>query len=221
MKHLFLLYAITFTLYSTSLQGMFDENDLTSYTNLLKQENNEALKIPSCVLFSYNIDKINNKVIYTLYKQVCKSNESPKVNQKVVDFLKTPDQKSIIQNGKLFLDPDATLEYPDTIETRNDPIKNIVKDWYLYKDGNIIFKISSSFVNIFEIQFYPTDILKNVTKKIYHNGWYQEQIYPDIKKDRTAYYFTWQHKTYLSIQYVCELLIVLYTFKKIKPHLPF
>lgn len=231
MKHLFLLHTLAFTIYSTSLQGMANKQDVIIYNNLMKQQNNEELKIPGCVLFSYNIDQMNSQITYTFYKHTSKSDVPSKIKAKRFSYAYASDNYVKInisghyldkeEVGKLFLDPDETLAYPDTIEMRNDPIKNTFRDWYLYKDGNIIFNITS-FTNITELNFYPNDIFKNVTKTVYHNGWYQEKIYPYANKENCSnFYYTWQHNIYRSIKYLCGLLIFIYIFKKIKPHLPF
>lgn len=229
MEHHIILYTIiSVQACVINVQGMFDTKDISTYNNILKDELNNARNVKNCVLFSWTRDNTNTKTTYTLYKQVSGRDESSKIKDETID-----DHPSKPFNpadeGSSFLDRDATLDYPDTLELRYNRTQRILTHYVLYKEGKIIFNIplpedvsqdiKKTEKFIFNKNIYPTNFFNEITKTVYHNGWYQEKIYPNANKNSNDFYFTWQHYAYISLKYVLEyvlgLLVFCYVMKKI------
>lgn len=217
-----------------NVQSMFDRNDILMDDNILKKELNDGRKVKNCVLFLWIRDKTNAKTTYTLYKHVSTANESSKIKDETIDNPLNP-----IDEGCFFLDRDAKLEYPDTLELRYNPTKGIFTHCLLYKEGEIIFNIplpndvgktiEQSIYFFFNNNKHPIKIFSYITKTVYHNGWYPEKIYPKkisplINMSSNDWHSTWQHYACTSLKAVLLCLIVyfeLFANESLKDNLRF
>lgn len=223
MEHHIILYTIIIAQACViNVQGMFNANDISMYNDMLRDELNNARKVKNCVLFSWVHDNTNKKTTYTLYKQVSAANESSKIKDETIDG-DSSKPFNPINEGSSFLDRDATLDYPDTLELRHHPNKAILTHLILYKEGKIIFNIplpedvsqdiKKTQKFILNKNRYPTNFFKNITKTVYHNGWYQEKIYPKriyppINMTDNDWHSTWQHYAWTSLKAALVCLII-------------